>query len=161
MLKAFSSISPVLKGLAQSFGWEKAIASAMLEGQWSEVVGEPIASHTAPEEIRFDTLTIRVDSAVWMHELSFLKGPLLEKINRILGKNGVRKIQLKIGPLPPKAALPEDKPLLPAEIAGIKEDEAALLEAILSAVSDDGLKRTVEKAVRKHLQSRRGADDRG
>lgn len=148
MFKTFSSISPVLQGLAQSFGWEKGIASALIEARWSDVVGEAIALHTAPEEIRFDTLTIVVDSAVWMHELSFLKKTLIEKINLLLGKNGIRKIQFKIGAVPPReVALREIHPV-PGQIG---QEETALLNQLLLPVSDDDLKKTIQKAIRKHL----------
>ncbi len=149
MLKAFSSISPVLQGLAQSFGWEKGIASGVLEARWNEVVGEAIASHTHPEEIRFDTLTIRVDSAVWLHELSFLKKTLIEKINRILGKTGIRNIHFKIGLLPPKPApFPVGSRSLQGEIGA---EETALLNQLLLPVLDDDLKKAIQKAIRKHL----------
>lgn len=153
MFKTFSSISPVIKNLAQSFGWEKAIAAALLEARWNEVVGEPIASHTRPDEIRFDTLHILVDSAVWLHELSFLKKALIEKVNRFLGKNGIRNIHFKIGPLPPREVSPQNLPALPAELG---EEEAALLNQLLSSVSDEDLKRAIQKALRKHLQAKEG-----
>jgi hypothetical protein len=149
MLKAFSSIGPILKGLAQSFGWEKGIAAAMLETRWAEVVGEAIASHTHPEEIRFDTLHIVVDSAVWMHELSFLKKALIEKINRVLGKNGIRNVHFKIGPLTAKPASPVNAPSLSRELG---EEEIVLLNQLLSPVSDEDLKKAIQKALRKHLQ---------
>lgn len=149
MFKAFSSISPVLKSLAQSFGWEKGIATALLENRWNEVVGEAIASHTHPEEIRFDVLQIRVDSAVWLHELSFLKKALIEKINRFLGKNGIRSVHFKIGPLPSKPPFCRDAPPVAGELG---EADILLLNQLLSPVSDEELKKAIQKAVRKHLQ---------
>lgn len=158
MLKTFSSISPVLKGLAQTFGWEKGIASAMLETRWNEIVGDAIASHTHPEEIRFDTLTILVDSAVWMHELSFLKKALIEKVNRLLGKNGIRKIQFKIGPVAPRPAPTQESRSLPGEMG---EEEAALLNQLLLPVSDDDLKKTIQRAIRKHLLIKKEREDPG
>jgi hypothetical protein len=152
MLKKLTSISPVLQDLAQSFGWEKGIAAARLETRWNEVVGDAIASHTHPEEIRFDTLTLLVDSAVWMHELSFLKKALIEKINRILGKNGIRNIHFKMGVLSLRTPLRQDPPSLPE----IGEEEAALLDQLLLPVSDDDLKKAIQKAIRKHLRTERG-----
>jgi hypothetical protein len=149
MLKIFSSISPVIKGLAQNFGWEKGIASAMLERRWSEIVGEAIAFHTHPEEIRFDTLTILVDSAVWMHELSFLKKALIEKVNRLLGKAGVRNIHFKMGLLPAKSFSSQKVLSPPGEIG---EQEAALLSELVLPISDDDLKKAIQKAIRRHLQ---------
>ena len=149
-MKPFSSISPVLKGLVQSFGWEKGMASALLEARWSEIVGDAIASHTHPEEIRFDTLTILVDSAVWMHELSFLKKVLIDNVNRLLGKGTIRTVHLKIGLLPPKPITPQKTPVLPIEIG---EEERLLLDQLVLTVSDNGLKKTIQKAIRRHLQN--------
>ncbi|WDT78181.1 MAG: DUF721 domain-containing protein [Candidatus Manganitrophus sp.] len=118
MSKGFSptSISPILKGIIKDFGLEKGISGALLQIRWKEIVGPQIASHTYPAEIRFDTLHLTVDSAVWMHQLSFLRKEIIEKCNRLLGKESIRKIQLRTGPLPPPSNHPK-RPLLWKESA--------------------------------------------
>lgn len=155
MSKGFSptSISPILKGIIKDFGLEKGIAGALLQIRWREIVGPQIASHTYPAEIRFDTLHLTVDSAVWMHQLSFLKKEILEKCNRLLGKESVRKIQLRTGPLPPPLESPQEAPALEGECTA---EETAFIEEQIVSILDTALKEAVRRALRRHLLHRQG-----
>ncbi|MFQ5950179.1 MAG: DUF721 domain-containing protein, partial [Nitrospiria bacterium] len=128
---------------------EKGIASFQLGTAWEEAVGHQIAAHTHPLEIRFDTLTLLVDEAVWMHQLSFMKKEIIEKVNRFLGKRAIRVLRFRISPLPPRPDPPEDRPVsLTAELAA---PEAALLNEQVAAVTDDDLKKAIHRAMRRHL----------
>lgn len=155
MSKGFSptSISPILKGIIKDFGLEKGIDGALLQIRWREIVGPQIASHTYPAEIRFDTLHLTVDSAVWMHQLSFLKKEILEKCNRLLGKASIRKIQLRTGPLPPPLESPQEAPALEGECTA---EEAAFIEQQIVSIPDMELKEAVRRALRRHLLQRQG-----
>ncbi|MCG3112047.1 MAG: DUF721 domain-containing protein [Candidatus Manganitrophus sp. SB1] len=155
MSKGFSptSISPILKGIIKDFGLEKGISGALLQIRWREIVGPQIASHTYPAEIRFDTLHLTVDSAVWMHQLSFLKKEIIEKCNRLLEKASIRKIQLRTGPLPPPLESPQEAPALEGECTA---EEAAFIEQQIVSIPDMELKEAVRRALRRHLLHRQG-----
>lgn len=155
MSKRFAptSISPILNGLAKELGLEKGIASALLQMRWKEIVGPQIASHTYPAEIRFDTLQLRVDSAVWMHQLSFLKREIIEKCNRLLGNESIRKLQLRTGPLPAAVASSEETA---APQGTCTAEETAFIEQQLLLVPDAELKEVVRRALQRHLLKHRG-----
>ncbi len=154
MSKGFSptSISPILKGIIKDYGLEKGIAGALLQIRWREIVGPQIASHTYPAEIRFDTLHLTVDSAVWMHQLSFLKKEIIEKCNRLLGKASIQKIQLRTGSLPPPLESFAEAPPVERECTA---EETAFIEQQVSSIPDTGLKEAVRRALRRHLLHRR------
>lgn len=154
MSKGFSptSISPILKGIIKDFGLEKGIAGALLQIRWKELVGPQIASHTYPAEIRFDTLSLRVDSAVWMHQLSFLKREIIEKCNRLLGNESIRKLQLRIGPLPAAVETAEETAAPEGECTA---EEAAFIEQQLLSIPDLELKEAVRRALRRHCLKER------
>lgn len=154
MSKGFfpTSISPILKGIIKEFGLEKGIAGALLQIRWREIVGPQIASHTYPAEIRFDTLHLLVDSAVWMHQLSFLKKEIIEKCNRLLGKESIRKIQLRTGSLPPPIELPPEVPSSKRECTA---EETAFIEEQIASIPDTELKAVIRGALRQHLLQRR------
>lgn len=154
MPKGFSPspISPILKGIIKDFGLEKGIAGARLQMRWREIVGPQVASHTYPAEIRFDTLHLTVDSAVWMHQLSFLKKEVIEKCNRLLGKESVRKIQLRTGSIPPPLESDAEAPAPEGECTA---EEAAFIEQQISSIPDTELKEAVRRALRRHLLCRR------
>ena len=107
------SFGSILAGLAHRLGLESKLFEARLRRQWPDIVGEPIATHTRPDQIRFKKLTIFVHNTVWLQQLTFLKPVLLEKVNAMAGEPLVTEIVLRIGefaskrPALPQAAIPE------------------------------------------------------
>jgi hypothetical protein len=91
------SFGTILAGLAHRLGLESKLFEARLRRQWPDIVGEPIAIHTRPDQIRFKKLTILVHNSVWLQQLTFLKPVLLEKVNAIAGELLVTEIVLRIG----------------------------------------------------------------
>lgn len=151
MSKAYSpsAISPIVKGIVKNFGLERGIASLLLQLNWREAVGPQIAAHTYPTEIRFTTLHLLVDSAVWMQELSFLKKEIIDKSNRLLEKRSIRDLHLRVGPLPPPLVAPAAEG--PAPERACSAEETAWIEEQLRSISDPALKESVRRALRRHL----------
>lgn len=145
------SIMPTVNSLAKNFGLEKEIAAGRLQARWREVVGPGIAAHTHPIKIRFGTLYLLVDSAVWLHQLSFLKQELIEKTNRFFGESEIRNLRLRSGPLPPSSEPPDER-LEPGRPC--TEEETAYIETQTASLADPVLKETIRKALRRHLTRR-------
>jgi len=83
------------------------MAEHRLRENWAGVVGDQIAAHAQPDQIRFRKLFLAVDSPAWMQELSFLKPVLLQKVNAALNQFRagfhLQEITLKLGhPTAPK-----------------------------------------------------------
>ncbi|MGZ8421814.1 MAG: DUF721 domain-containing protein [Nitrospira sp.] len=91
------SFGSILAGLAHRLGLESKLFEARLRRQWPDIVGEPIATHTRPDQIRFKKLTIFVHNSVWLQQLTFLKPVLLQKVNAMAGEPLVTEIVLRIG----------------------------------------------------------------
>jgi len=93
----FDSIATVLTGIARRHGMEARLFEHRLHQKWPEIVGEPIASHTRPDAIRFKKLYLIAESSVWLQHLTFLKPALLEKINAAAGSPVVTDMVLRVG----------------------------------------------------------------
>ena len=91
------SFGSILAVLAPRLGLERKLFEARLRRQWPDIVGEPIATHTRPHQIRFKKLTIFVHNSVWLQQLTFLKPVLLQKVNTMAGESLVTEIVLRIG----------------------------------------------------------------
>ncbi|HEY7533473.1 MAG TPA: DUF721 domain-containing protein [Nitrospiraceae bacterium] len=98
--RPIDSFATVLNGLARRLGLESKLFENRLQREWVALVGEPIASNTWPEQIRFKKLYLRVHNAVWLHQLTFLKPTLIQKLNGITGPNLIADIVLRVGELP-------------------------------------------------------------
>jgi hypothetical protein len=90
-------ISTILSGLARRLGLETKLFESRLKREWPQIVGEQLAAHTRPQAIRFKKLFLLVPNSVWLHQLSFLKSMLLEKVNAIADKPMVSEIVLRVG----------------------------------------------------------------
>lgn len=95
----FSSVSAVLATVAKRLGLETKLLEFQLRRDWPAIVGQPIAAHTRPDQIRFKKLYLLVENSVWMQQLTFLKPTLLAKINEAAGTELVTEIVLRIAEL--------------------------------------------------------------
>jgi hypothetical protein len=94
---SLDSVALILDGLARRLGLETKLLESRLRREWTEIVGEQIAAHTRPEQIRFKKLLVHVRHSVWLQQLTFLKPALLQKINGAAGTPLVADLVLRIG----------------------------------------------------------------
>lgn len=94
------SFSSILSGLAKRLGLESRLVELRLQQRWREIVGEPMASHTWPVQLRFKKLYLIVRNSVWLNQLTFLKPALLLKLQAESGTGVVTDIAFRVGEIP-------------------------------------------------------------
>ncbi len=119
------SFGTILAGVAHRLGLESKLVEARLRRHWPEIVGEPIATHTRPDQIRFKKLYVFVHNSVWLQQLTFLKPVLLQKINSMAGETLVTEIVLRIGDVSTEHA---SQPVPSTADAGTPQPSAELLQ---------------------------------
>jgi hypothetical protein len=102
-----------------------------------------------PSSFRDGTLTLSVDSAVWMQQLNYLKRELIAKVNGELHEEMVKEIFMKAGrvSVPPPAAAPwveKRRQLSDDEIAWITEQSVSVTDPELRAVFESLIKKDRE-----------------
>lgn len=100
------SFGTILSGLSKRLGLESRLVELRLQHQWSDIVGEPMASHTWPANIRFKKLYLIVSNSVWLQQLTFLKPALLTKLQADVDPELVTDIVGRVGELPNDLAVP-------------------------------------------------------
>lgn len=129
---SLDSLSTILSGLAKRLGLQSHLFELRLQQQWREIVGEPIASHTWPAQIRFKKLYLVVRNSVWLQQLTFLKPTLLTKINERAGTEPIADITFRVGEIPGR----DHQIAAPTQISrGPSVGEAALIEAAAHAAA--------------------------
>lgn len=99
-VRPLDSIGTVLSGLARRLGLESKLLESRIRREWTAIVGEPIASNTWPDQIRYKKLYVRVHNTVWLHQLTFLKPTLMNKLNGVAGPDLIADIVFRVGELP-------------------------------------------------------------
>ncbi len=59
---------------------------------WAKVVGDRIASQSAPLRVRDSILFVKVQNASWRNELVFLKGNIIKELNQSVKANVLKDI---------------------------------------------------------------------
>ena len=90
----------ILQGVARRQGFDIKLVEYRLQSRWPEVVGEVLAAHTSPSRIKFRKLYITVENSMWLHQLTFLKGAILEKIHSEIGQGLLADVIFRVGEIP-------------------------------------------------------------
>lgn len=81
-------------------GWTTEAAVAGVTARWPELVGAEIAAHVRPDSFADETLHLTADSTAWAIQMRMLAPTVLTVLNRELGANTVRLIEVR-GPSAP------------------------------------------------------------
>lgn len=94
------SFGSILSGVSKRLGLEPRLIELRLQHRWHDLVGEPMASHTWPAQIRFKKLYLLVRNPVWLQQLTYLKPALLTKLQAESGPECVTDIAFRVGEIP-------------------------------------------------------------
>lgn len=78
-------VGSVLKRLLDERGWHKELTVARLFADWPALVGEDIAAHCTPVELREGHLKLSAASSAWATQLRLLAPTLLARLSTQLG----------------------------------------------------------------------------
>ena len=121
---SLDSFSIILSGLAKRLGLQSHLFELRLQQQWRQIIGQPVAAHTWPAQVRFKKLYLIVRNSVWLQQLIFLKPTLLAKINERAGSEVLTDIAFRVGEIPDiRATAKEPSP------ENVAVSDAALTEA--------------------------------
>jgi hypothetical protein len=130
-----TGMAALLTTLTADRKWTRALNRHRLFEFWDEAVGREVAAHARPQVIRGSVLHVEVTDSVWMQQLQFQKGLLLEALNLRLGEEGLADIRFVLKscktfaepPPPPPRRPPPPDPIKLAGfekfLAGIKDEE--------------------------------------
>jgi predicted nucleic acid-binding Zn ribbon protein len=74
---------------------KEGVTKCQIAGIWRETVGNAIAKYTKRTELNNNKLTVYTASPIVRKELMMLKTEILEQINKKIGQNLVREIEIK------------------------------------------------------------------
>ena len=77
---------------------------------WRRVSGEGLRDHTVPTRLREKTLLVSVADAVWQKQLQPMSSELIFRINKLLRRNVVAKIEFRVDPRALEAATAKRRP---------------------------------------------------
>ena len=133
-------IGTILERTIKKLGLEMKIKEAKIWEVWDDVVGTVVARNAQPESIRNRVLFVTVSSSVWMQQLQFLKGKIIEKLNQSLGKTTVKSISFRLGTIPSPSSLESEIKKESPRPQELDPEAIERIEKIVSALKDDDTK---------------------
>ncbi|MBI5478691.1 MAG: DUF721 domain-containing protein [Deltaproteobacteria bacterium] len=131
-------IGPLVADTLRRLGRAQELLEPRAIVAWADVAGPRVAARTRAERLKDGVLTVRVDGAAWLNELTYLKADLLARLNEHLGGGVVRDIRFLPGTVPqaparPAPAAPEEEPppLDPMVAARIRAEAEAIADPAL------------------------------
>lgn len=103
----FADAEPIggaLRRILAGLGAPDALSTCQIHAEWPRVVGDAVARHTRPGGLQHGTLTIYVDTPVWLSELSRThRGAILAGLARL--SVPVRALAFRIDPGTPSGGI--------------------------------------------------------
>ncbi len=152
--KAPVSISDVFARTRGASAIRQRMKGWRLMERWEEIAGPAVAAHSRPARWQGKNLIVRVDSAPWMQELSFLKEEMVGRIRKEFPASDIGGIKLEQGELPPMQA-GRAKPS-PANSRPLVDEEREFIERSVERIQDDGVREAARRAMAKSFEKTRG-----
>jgi hypothetical protein len=144
-LGRIDSIASVLDGLARRLGLESKLLENRLHRDWGSIVGEPVASNTWPDQIRYKKLYLLVRNSIWLHQLTFLKPSLMHKLNDVTGIDLITDIVLRVGELPAAGNVSASPETLPGPVSSPSEALMAEITSHVTTIQDPVLRERIAR----------------
>jgi hypothetical protein len=100
--RSISGLGSIIDGALNQNSLSEGIRPHRALALWREVVGDTLAQASTAETVRGGVLFVRARSGVWAHELTLLRGDILQRLNSKLGGAVLSDIHFKSGGRRPK-----------------------------------------------------------
>ena len=98
-------LGDILGEVTARYRWQPAEALMEILAAWPLAVSPEMARVAVPVGYLDGTLTVAVPSSVWTQELSYLREPLMERLNAALESVRVKRLRLVVRAMPPPRAI--------------------------------------------------------
>ena len=116
---------------------------------WIELLPTRFADHVWPMLVQGDRLLLHVHDSQWLHEMTYWRQELLDRLARAWPESGVEIIEAYVGPLPPMSERRPGAPPPPPEIDRepvLDPDVPDETVAALNEIRDERLREALAKA---------------
>lgn len=125
---------------------------------WPEAVGRQIAAQTQPDALRNGTLFVKTVSSVWVQQLHFIKGEILDKLNQLSGKAAVKEIRFITGYR--LVGKMKEEMSLPAEKVVLKRRDKDMIDECTEGLADRELASVLKRVMQLEISRRRQIESR-
>jgi hypothetical protein len=118
------------------------VVEAVAIAAWKHTAGDGLRDHAVPLRLEDRILIVAVADAVWQKQLSSLCAQMVYRINNLLGRSLVDRIELRVDP-----SAVTHRPIAPKPVVQLQEHDVPIeLWAAASSISDNDLRQSFLRA---------------
>jgi len=95
-------LNAAVGGLLSARGWRQRVAVGAVFGDWPQIVGPQLATHTRPDGFDNGELTVVADSDAWAAQVRLMAPQLIKRLAEELGHGTVTRIRVRGPSAPPR-----------------------------------------------------------
>ena len=156
-MKKLTAVSDIVRRMEMERRVRQGRSEQDLYDRWEEIVGLPEAEAARPVSLRGGTLTLSADSSPAAQEADFAQNLYIERVNRHLGREAVRRVRIehrgrkKAEPKrSARTAQPKPKPEL--DSVRLSDEEQADIQRTAAKIQSAGLRAAFERAASTRLK---------
>src|SRR5262245_37323364 len=90
-------VRDVFSQLLAKRGYAQVQTAAGCESAWREAVGESLASHTRPGNVKRGVLEVLVRNSSVLQELAFVKAKAIKTLTKLIPDHHIRDVRFRVG----------------------------------------------------------------
>ena len=160
-IKRPRSLRELLEEFFSQSGLSRRIQEEKILDIWEEVVGEAVAARTEPICVKNRILQVKVESSVWMQQLQFMKGLIIQKLHDRLGDHPLQDLRFLLGEIERAEKWGEKRseanPENPVELSDADRER---IEKEVAAIQDPEMRNILTRVYGKGLKTEKAAKER-
>ncbi len=136
-------------------GMKRRLAEQRVLDSWKKAVGRGIAEQTQPLRVQNGVLQVRVSNSVWMQQLQFMKGMILQKVREETGVADLVDLRLFLGEVlsggGPEADTGNREDRAPEPAETLTESEKERIRKEVSRLGDPEMRKVFESVFSRGL----------
>ena len=138
-------LSSILPGMLNLLPDSNEVREQIVFGAWRKIAGESLSNHSKPVQLDEMTLRVFVSSSRWEDHLKELAPGLVFKINNLLRKETVKRIEFEVREEHFERSFEEE-----TEYKNVTLEND--LESRIDSIEDEELRKTVREAAGAYLE---------
>ncbi len=143
----------IMGGFLQHSGLKKRIREKRVLDSWARAVGPAVAEQTQPFRLRNGVLEVKVTNSVWMQQLQFMKGLIIQKLGE-QGGGDLADIRFSIGEVEPRSQEAEER----ERDFHLSEAERSRIREEVGQIRDPEVRELVSRVFAKALAAKKGTN---
>ena len=147
-----SDLSHVLRDVFKKQDNEVLYLFALIQKNWEVIVGESLATKTAPKMIYRGKLVIIVEDSSWSHHLKYYENQIVQFVEALCGTKAIKAITFHVEPLPERS--PKAKPITDKKRVGSTKIAPGVTRELeeASPIEDKKIRKTFARFMAKSLK---------